>query len=129
VLFYDPISDLALLGPPDGQELYYEAEAYEAFVDSRRPAPMSEAGEEGEAWLLSLENVWFRGRFERIDWGPMWVSKLEGSIRGGMSGSPILNSEGAAIGVVNLGNMSPTAHIDDPDPQTVLYRNLPRFML
>jgi hypothetical protein len=44
-----------------------------------------------------------------------------------MSGSPILNSEGAAIGVVNLGDNNPSA--ESYDWQTALYRNLPGFML
>jgi hypothetical protein len=57
-LFVDPLSDLAVLGPPDDQELYEKCEAYEAFVESRVPVPLAEAGEAGEAWLLSLDNVW-----------------------------------------------------------------------
>jgi Trypsin-like peptidase domain len=135
-LFADPLSDLAVLGPPDDEELYEQFEAYEAFVESAIPLPIAEAGEAGEAWLLSLDNNWFKSWFNRNNWGPMWVSKLEGSIVGGMSGSPILNSEGAAIGCVNLGSLTSEGKklVDTKldsigDPQTVLCRNLPGWML
>src|SRR5205807_2007519 len=33
--YVDPVSDLAVLGPPDGQALYDECEAYERFVENR----------------------------------------------------------------------------------------------
>jgi hypothetical protein len=126
-LFYDPVSDLAVLGPPDDQELSEHFDAYEDFTELLTPVPMADTEASGEAWLLSLENVWFRGRFERINMGPLWLTEFEGKILGGMSGSPVLNSAGAAIGVVNLGDNNPSAASDDP--QTALYRNLPGFML
>jgi hypothetical protein len=36
-LFVDPVSDLAVLSTPDGQELYDEATAYDALVDAALP--------------------------------------------------------------------------------------------
>jgi hypothetical protein len=126
-LFFDPISDLAVLGPPDDQELYEQTEAYEAFLESLTPLPIAEAEETGEAWFLFLDKRWFSGRFDRIHWGSMWFSKLEQPIFGSMSGSPILNSEGAAIGVVNLGDTNPSA--ESEEWQTALYRNLAGWML
>jgi hypothetical protein len=76
-LFADRLSDLAVLGEPDGQELYRHFEAYEALVESLTPLPIAEAGEAGEGWFLSLDKQWFRGYFDRINWGSMWFSKLE----------------------------------------------------
>jgi hypothetical protein len=55
-LFADPISDLAVLGGPDDQELYKQCEAYEEFVESLTPFVVADAEKEGEAWLLSLDN-------------------------------------------------------------------------
>ena len=50
-----------------------------------------------------------------------------------MSGSPILNADGAAIGVLNLGNYIRRDEKSDLEmedsAQTVLYRNLPSWML
>src|SRR5208282_2594949 len=37
-LFVDPVADLAVLGSPDGQELFEEAAAYEALVESKAMA-------------------------------------------------------------------------------------------
>jgi hypothetical protein len=126
-LFADPIADLAVLGPPDDQELFEQSEAYEAFAESLAPLPLAEAGESGEAFFLSLDKHWFSGRFGCISYGSLRFSKIEGSILGGMSSSPILNSQGAAIGVVNLGDSNPSA--ESQVWQTALYRNLPGFML
>ncbi len=36
-VFADPIGDIAVLGPPDSQELCEEAEAYDALVDAVEP--------------------------------------------------------------------------------------------
>jgi hypothetical protein len=66
-LFADPLSDLAVLGPPDGQELYEQCEAYEAFVESITPLPIAETERKGEAFLLSLDNQWFSARYEVKD--------------------------------------------------------------
>jgi hypothetical protein len=39
-LFVDSVSDLAVLGSSDGQELYEEAEAHEALVEAALPRPL-----------------------------------------------------------------------------------------
>jgi hypothetical protein len=131
-LFADPLSDLAVLGPPDGEELYDQCEAYEELVESLFPLPIAETEREGEAFLLSLDNRWFSARYERINWGPLCLSKLEQRIERGMSGSPVLDASGAAIGVVNLGEIilgKEGPLYDQYGSQTPLYRNLPGWML
>lgn len=131
-LFADPLSDLAVLGEPDGEELYDQWLAYEEFVDSLTPLPIVETEREGEAFLLSLDNQWFSARYERINWGPLCLSKLEQRTERGMSGSPVLDASGAAIGVVNLGEIilgKEGPIYDQYGSQTALYRNLPGWML
>jgi hypothetical protein len=131
-LFADPLSDLAVLGPPDGQELYEQCEAYEAFVESITPLPIAETEREGEAFLPSLDNQWFSARYERINWEPLCLSNLERRIERGMSGSPVLDANGAAIGVVSLCDMilgKEGPIYDRYGSQTALYRNLPGWML
>jgi hypothetical protein len=131
-LFADPVSDLTVLGPPDCQELYDQCNVYEEFVESLTPLPIAETERKGGAFLLSLGNQWFSARYERINWGPLCLSNLERRIERGMSGSPVLDANGAAIGVVNLGDMilgKEGPIYDRYGSQTALYRNLPGWML
>jgi hypothetical protein len=39
-VFCDPVSDLAVLGPVDGQEHYDEARAYDELVEAHDPLPL-----------------------------------------------------------------------------------------
>jgi hypothetical protein len=67
------------------------------------PLSMVETGETGKAWFLSLDNAWFSGRFERRNWGPMWVSLNWSSLFLEVCPvPPIVNDLGDAIGVINL---------------------------
>jgi hypothetical protein len=114
-LFVDPISDLAILGPPENQDLSEEYDAYEAFVEPLAelaavdilPAPLPVAGgqPEGEAgWVLSLVGKWEPCRMWHFG-GPLWLTGAE--IEGGMSGSPILSPGGDAIGVIASNHAQP----------------------
>lgn len=131
-LFVDPVADLAVLGPVDGQELYDEARAYDEFIEPLDPLPLGsltfgyrrhKGGRsvtvgtrhlklkgfvdptpiaESDAWLLALTGRWFRCRVGSRG-RTLWISDAEDGIRAGMSGSPIMLSSGHAIGVVCLG--------------------------
>jgi hypothetical protein len=104
--FADPISDIAVLGSPDGQELYEESEAYDELVESVTPLSITDAPEDGHGWLLSLDCEWFQCTvkyMKRVN-GPLWISNASQPTVGGMSGSPILSDNGSAIGVVALGS-------------------------
>jgi hypothetical protein len=96
--FVDPIGDIAILGAPDGQELYDEAEAYEALVENATPIRISAPAAECNAYLLSLENKWFESRCEHTPGGPLWLSNAAQDLRGGMSGSPIAAAATQAAG-------------------------------
>jgi hypothetical protein len=101
-LFADPIADIAVVGSPD-EELWDEAEAYKALIESTSPIAIADAPEQGHGWVLSLEGKWFQCAIRYINDGPLWISNPEQPIVGGMSGSPVISDEGAAIGIVNLG--------------------------
>jgi hypothetical protein len=128
---FNAASDWAVLGAPDNQALSDEYEQYEAFTENTTirigqspPAPPplllpdfdSEAfdsevwknwqqtevgpfGVEAPAWMLSLDGEWLRcmvrsnGRFLEVSEGHL--------IKSGMSGSPIINDDGAAIGLMS----------------------------
>jgi hypothetical protein len=102
VLFVDPVADIAVLGEPDGQELYDECEAYFQLLPNE-PLHMTNAPETSRAWLLSLEGEWFGCEVWHHPEGPFWIRNAAQPIVGGMSGSPILNDDGAAIGVACTG--------------------------
>ena len=103
-VFIDPVADIAVLGMPDTQDLYEDADAYDRLIDAMVPLRVSELrGETANARLLPLNPnklrsfrciVRARGR------GPLWIEEPVQEIEGGMSGSPIVAEDGSAIGVV-----------------------------
>jgi hypothetical protein len=116
-LFADPIADIAVLGSPDNQELFAEAEEYEALVESTTPIAIADAPKESCAWLLSLDQKWFRCTIQIVNDGRLWVSNLERPVVPGMSGSPIILDDGTAIGVVALAAFSRS--LECPNPRLV----------
>jgi hypothetical protein len=153
-LFADPVADLAVLGEPDGQELYNENERYEALVEDRalpiapvplvRPQIALPDGQaipgrpkwHGRAWLLSLEGRWC-GVDVHASWSSLWLENAEEPIRRGMSGSPIMSLDGAAIGILCLSWVRGGSGRDPIDPgdsfgggpNPFLWQRLPRWIL
>jgi hypothetical protein len=124
-LFVDPIGDIAVLGPPDGQELYDECSAYEALMEGI--VPLSIAGappkdSDHPAWLFSLDGEWFRCTVNGGH-GPLWIKDAAKDIVGGMSGSPIVADGGSAIGVHCCSSGTEVG----PEPRLV--SNLPGWLL
>lgn len=127
-LFADPICDVAVLGPPDGQEFFDECEAYETLMDAATVLPIADAPRDGPAWLLSLAGRWFRCNV-RHGGGRLWISDAADGIVGGMSGSPIVAEDGSAIGIVcTSGGRAGDVHTEGgPNPR--LTHNLPGWLL
>jgi hypothetical protein len=109
-LFVDPVADIAILGTPDNQEMWEQAEAYDGLVEPTAPLPMAklefvrkvlavrdgqtflgDPKAEADAWLLGLDGEWFSCR----------VSCLRAPRSTGMSGSPVM-VQGGAIGIVSI---------------------------
>jgi hypothetical protein len=101
-LFADPVADIAVLGSPDNQELFKEADAYEALMESATPMAIADTPAIGRGWLLSLEREWFRCtvQYMKRGDGPLWICNTAQPIVGGISGSPVISDHGAAIGIV-----------------------------
>lgn len=127
-LFVDPVADIAVLGAPDNQVFYDEVEGYDALVDD---APTLSIGiaRSGKGWLLALD---------RPEWIPTQlnvrgISLAIGPTEPGMSGSPILNSRGQAVGVVVIGSetVSEGRRIVNENAwgQPILIRNLPAWLV
>jgi hypothetical protein len=119
-VFADPVADIAVLGGPDGQILTEECDAYVAltdpvvpftigalkFVQQQQRLPggqvirgLQEAEARGQ--ILSLDRRWFACQVNSHGVSA-WVEKPESPIEGGMSGSPILGPDSAAIAVVSV---------------------------
>jgi hypothetical protein len=132
-VFIDPISDIAVLGTPEDDD-------YEALIEPLGPLKLGDAAPtETPAYLVALDgrlidctvHMHFLGRSLLID-------NATGKIVPGMSGSPILSREGAAIGVVSH-SARPDAEafdgnegmvpVDEYDPAPRLIANLPGWLL
>jgi hypothetical protein len=127
-LFVDPISDIAILGPPDSQELSNEWEQYDELVDPLDPISVADAPEDTPAWLLSLDKHWRQCMVRHVG-GPLWLYDAKDGIHAGMSGSPVLLGDGSAIGVVCVaGGIDPRLYTEGgPNPR--LMSNLPGWCL
>ena len=58
-LFVDPVADLAVVGPVDGQQWPEEEDAYNELVEAALPLPIANC-RNGPAWLLSLAGDWYQ---------------------------------------------------------------------
>ncbi len=112
-LFADPIADIAVLGVPDDQELFKQADAYQELVTSATPLAISDAPKQGceiqagrgTARVLSLDAKWIECSVTRIG---TWLHVEEREIiKPGMSGSPIINMDRRAIGLISTGPRNP----------------------
>jgi hypothetical protein len=102
--------DIAVFGAPDNQELSDQADQYVAFTATAIQIAASPAAVEpykwhalpgAPAWVLSLDGDWLRCTVHN---GGRWLTLDGVPIKSGMSGSPILNADGAAIGLISTGN-------------------------
>src|SRR5262249_48680971 len=129
-LFVDPIADIAVLGTPDTQAYSEESEAYDQLIDPLPALPIAAAWPQptefkltpggsmlidgkrrdlparpnkrrppaaGTARALTLNGQWRDYEAQR-EGG--WL-RIKQSFARGMSGSPILDRNGAAIAVVS----------------------------
>jgi hypothetical protein len=121
--FVDPVADITVLCSPDNQSLFDEADAYDALVEDddltawmvaappliKPPAdwpsnrPVDRAIGKSPARLVSLDCRLIDCTIEYSGSSRLWVEDAAEPIRGGMSGSPILDLDGRAIGVVCIG--------------------------
>jgi hypothetical protein len=132
-LFFDPVSDLAILGEPDNQVFGEESDAYEALVDGRKPFKIA-APETGEGYMLSLDKVSWQPTSLKVRVNIWGVGLSTGPTFAGQSGSPIVDATGRAVALVSIG----TEHLNlrsggrtpmDAGPQPILKLKLPSWLL
>jgi hypothetical protein len=101
-LFVDPVADVAVLGEPKSL-LDAEKDAYRALVETSGTLRIGVLTTPCEVWLLTLEGRWERCRVRTSAVGrALTVVGANQGLAPGTSGSPILNPEGAALGIVSV---------------------------
>ena len=125
-----PVSDIAVLGAPDGQHFPDQYDAYEMFAERLAPFIVSDlpgVKVESSAMVLSLDGQWLACSAQNF--GGDGALMIRGApIIGGMSGSPIITPDGSAVAVISIS--SRTADIlewNGPSPRLV--NNLPGWLL
>jgi hypothetical protein len=100
-VFVDPVADIAVLRCPASDELYEDWEAYMELTE-RGKVRVGLGPKEGEAWVLMLSGQWSSCALEKVsNLGGLFIDKVK--VRSGMSGSPIIDKAGSAIGVISVG--------------------------
>jgi|SRR5579862_1068085 len=127
-LFFDPVSDLVILGAPDDQELGEENDAYVDLVHGRKPLTIA-APATGQGFMLALDGVSWQPTRLNVHVS-VWGSSLStGPTLAGQSGSPILDAKGRAVALVSIGHVNLSSGTPmDAGPQPILKFQLPSWM-
>ena len=128
-LFADPIADVAVLGRPDYEVYGDQADAYFALTDEAPILRIAKA-RSGSGWVLSLDNRWVPTMLD-VDSDIVGASLSIDVAEPGMSGSPVLNDRGLAVGIVALGMEHGKGDRTNEhfEGQPILSRNLPGWLL
>lgn len=102
------VDGVAVFGEPKGLEHEYEAHQYERFTAAAMPVaepPTAQAcrwsnGSGSKGWVPALDGTWLSCSVHNSG-GCLMLDGVE--IKPEMSGSPIVNDDGAAIGVISAG--------------------------
>jgi hypothetical protein len=104
----EPVNDIAILGPLDGQVFPDEELGFEEFCEKVKPIPLFLAKlkqfEKFPIYVYTHKKTWLEG--EATKWSPEKDSPSIGidykeQIEGGTSGSPIINERGELVGIVS----------------------------
>ena len=136
-VFIDPIADIAVFQGPDNQARGLEAQAYEALIERATPFPigklhfprqqLSFREASSDARMLSLTGEWFDCRVTSLGRSLRFEQAAQ-PVVGGMSGSPIILPDGAAIGVVCTSEENQSGGRDG-GPNPMLAANFPGWLL
>lgn len=119
--FVDPVADIAILCSPDDQALWEEADLYEKLIEPKVPLRVAalppppiedpkipqhlrdDVQGTRPARLISITCDEFTCMVGySASSRSLWIEGAEQPIVGGMSGSPILDQDGAAVGLISI---------------------------
>ena len=116
----EPVSDIAVLGPPDGQVFYKESVAFEEFCENTLPVSVSTDTYDFGVWfpvsVLSHLGNWISGHAVQYPGDghvrTLHITTDEPTICG-TSGGPIINERGEVVGVFsNAGDVATELNIE-----------------
>ncbi len=121
----EPITDIALLGAPDDQEFYEEANRFEEFCERTKPVPLCldeyELMQEFPVFTLTHKGTWVSGSAIQVrENAPTLFIEFDEQIEGGTSGSPIVNVSGELVGIISNASISKTSNGSAPRPHLAL---------
>jgi hypothetical protein len=102
----EPVSDIAVLGGLDGQEFYDDYIEFERFCAETKPVPICRnklvVGHEFKIFIYTHEKKWITGvGCLSFPESAMILIKADEAIKGGTSGSGIINEKGELVGIVS----------------------------
>jgi len=127
-LFVDPITDVGVLSEPDGEVWPDDADAYQAFLEPRATFRVGAVTDHTTGSLLSLTHEWTPCRIDRQPTVRM-LTVFDTCIEPGMSGSPVVDDRGRAVGVVSVGAERHDVEVCEHHGQPSLVHCLPGWLL
>jgi hypothetical protein len=133
VAFVDPVADIAVLCGPDGEWSPEHSDAYKELTEplpTLAVADIAIGDDASSAWLLSLAGEWQPCKAKHLGIG-LWIHEANNGIARGMSGSPVILHNGAAIGVVctAAGSGDDIDKFTEGGPNARLAAHLPGWLL
>jgi S1-C subfamily serine protease len=133
----DPVTDIAVLGAMDDQRCPSEAEAFESWRETVTPIAISTmipgVDESCQVHVLTHSGEWLIASVTQygdpagLPNGSIWI-KPEAEIKGGTSGSPVVNDHGELVGIVSQSHMSGGSPVEE-SPMPVVHLAVPRWVL
>jgi len=102
----EPLIDIAALGEPDGQD--ENGIDFMCWYEEMEPVPVCfdryDRNSEFVVYIFNHKKEWIKGMAEVFDPNGkfLWI-KFEKPIKGGTSGSPVVNERGELVGIISSG--------------------------
>jgi S1-C subfamily serine protease len=101
----EAISDIALLGEPDGQAFFKEHDDYQEIVDAIDPVPVFvddfPRDERFTVHILTHNKGWVEAQARQVSRHGNVIATAADGIDGGTSGGPVVIDDGRLIGVIS----------------------------
>jgi S1-C subfamily serine protease len=131
----EPVADIAVLGQPDNQTFFDDANAFDAFCEATRPVPVCiddfVVGTSVRVFVRTHHKKWIAAKVARHgfpDVPPLATIYIEAEadIKGGTSGGPVVDEVGRLVGLVSVAGGTQGCSRDGMMPRPHLA--LPRWL-